>query len=108
MLGSYWDGVGLRQPNTVAKLSRGCKGAANRLTPKQAHYYFEAALRGSKWSVVRGFHVLRHSFGSNLIRSGTVSSDVAAKWMGHTTMEMREFYQHVFPQDGVEQISVLS
>jgi len=83
-------------------------GPANRLTPKQAHYYFDTALRGSKWSVLPGFHVLRHSFGSNLIRSGTVSSDVAAKWMGHTTMEMRDLYQHVFPQDGAEQISVLS
>jgi len=28
--------------------------------------------------------------------------------MGHSTMEMRELYQHLFPQDGVEQIKVLS
>ena len=80
----------------------------NCLTPSQAHHHFETTLQGSKWSVVRGFHVLRHSFGSNLIRSGTVSSDVVAKWMGHATMEMRELYQHLFPQDGVEQIKVLS
>ena len=52
--------------------------------------------------------MLRHSFGSNLVRSGQVSSDVVAKWMGHTTEEMKELYQHLFPQDGVEQINVLS
>ena len=80
---------------------------ANSLTPSQADHHFDKTLKGSKWSVIRGFHVLRHSFGSNLIRSGTVSSDIVAKWMGHTTMEMRELYQHLFPQNGLEQISVL-
>jgi len=57
---------------------------------------------------MRGFHVLRHSFGLNLARSGKISSDVIAKWMGHTTEEMKELYQHLFQQDGVEQIKVLS
>ena len=73
----------------------------------QAQHHFESTLRNSKWSIVAGFHVLRHSFGSNLIRSD-VSSDLVAKWMGHTTMVMRELYQHVFRQDGVGQISRLS
>ena len=39
---------------------------------------------------------------------GKSTHSQAAKWMGHSTMEMRELYQHVFPQDGVEQISLLS
>ena len=77
------------------------------LTVNQAHRHFEMTLEESKWSVVTGFHVLRHSFSSNLIRSGKVPSDVVAKWMGHTTMEMRELYQHLFPQDGLNHISVL-
>jgi len=77
------------------------------LTVNQAHRHFEMTLHGSKWTVVTGFHVLRHSFGSNLIRSGKVPSDVVAKWMGHSTMEMRELYQHIFPQDGLGHISVL-
>ncbi len=76
------------------------------VSPNQAHHHFDFTLRNSKWTVIAGFHVLRHSFGSNLIRSG-VSSDLVAKWMGHTTMEMRELYQHAFPQDGVGQISLL-
>ena len=94
-------------PKNMPRRKKGLP-SANHLTPSQADYHFETTLKGSKWSVVRGFHVFRHSFGSNLIRSGTVSSDAVAKWMGHSTMEMRELYQHVFPQDGVEQISLLS
>jgi integrase len=77
------------------------------LTPSQAHHHFSYTLSKSKWQVISGFHVLRHSFGSNLVRSGKVSSDVVAKWMGHTTMEMCELYQHLFPQDGLQQIMAL-
>ncbi len=76
-------------------------------TVSQADCHFDKALEGSKWEVIRGFHVLRHSFGSNLARSGRVPRDVIASWMGHTTEEMIKLYQHLFPQDGPEQISVL-
>jgi len=74
----------------------------DRLTLGQAHRHFQTTLKHSKWTVIRGFHVLLHSFGSNLVRTGKVPSDVVAKWMGHTTEEMRELYQHLFPQDGLE------
>jgi len=77
------------------------------LTPNKATKHFEAAIRKTKWEVISGFHVLRHSFGSNQSHSGEVSSETIGKWMGHTTDEMRELYQHWFPQDGVEKISVL-
>jgi len=77
------------------------------VTPDKATVHFKAALRESKWQVVRGFHVLRHSFGSNLARTGKVSSEEIGTWMGHTTDEMRELYQHLFPQDGLSKISVL-
>jgi integrase len=81
--------------------------AARQLTPYQATHYFKHTLFKSKWKVVGGFHTLRHSFGSNLVRCGTVSPHVVAQWMGHTTEEMKQLYQHLFPQDGVAQISVL-
>jgi integrase len=81
--------------------------AKDRLTCNQAQTHFKTTLNQSNWDVVNGFHVLRHSFGSNLVRTGKVSPDVVAKWMGHTTTEMRELYQHLFPQDGLKQISVL-
>ena len=77
------------------------------LTWSQGTHHFKQTLKESKWQVVRGFHVFRHSFGSNLARSGKVSRDVIGKWMGHTTEEMKEHYQHLFPQDGASQISVL-
>jgi len=84
------------------------RGGFTGLTVNQAHRHFEMTLSKSKWSVVTGFHVLRHSFASNLARTGTLSSDVIARWMGHTTEEMKALYQHLFPQDGLGQISILS
>lgn len=77
------------------------------LTVHEAHHHFKHSLKNSKWNVVRGFHVLRHSFGSNLARSGKVPRDTIARWMGHTTEEMKDHYQHLFPQDGQSQIEVL-
>jgi len=77
------------------------------LNPDLAHNSFKRPLKNSKWSVVRGFHVLRHSFGANLARSGKISSEVIGKWMGHSTDDMRDLYQHLFPQDGPMLIDVL-
>jgi integrase len=77
------------------------------MTPNEAHHHCKFTLKDGKWKVLRGFHVLRHSFGSNLARSGKVSRDTIAKWMGHTTEEMKDLYQHLFPQDGQSQIVVL-
>lgn len=68
------------------------------LTRAEAHDFFKEALAGSNWSVVRGFHVLRHSFGAICTRGG-IPMNVIAKWMGHTTEEMMRLYQHLFPQD---------
>jgi integrase len=68
------------------------------LTTEEAHHHFKQTLTGSKWEVVRGFHVLRHSFGAICTRAG-IPMNVIAKWMGHTTDEMMRLYQHLFPQD---------
>lgn len=86
---------------------RATRPAHRQMSPYEAHHHFKHTLRDSKWSVTRGFHVLRHSFGSNLARSGEVSRDRIAEWMGHTTEEMKTLYQHLFPQDGQSKISVL-
>jgi integrase len=93
------------RPNTIPKGRR--QVTPEKLTPNQATHHFKHTLRDSEHSVVAGFHVLRHSFGSNLVRSGKVPSHIVAQWMGHTTDEMKQLYQHLFPQDGVAQISVL-
>jgi len=34
---------------------------------------FRRAVARSKWRVLRGYHVLRHSFASNLARRGSTS-----------------------------------
>jgi integrase len=80
----------------------------SKLTRDSASHHFTKTLEESRWEVVKGFHVLRHSFGSNLARSGKVGRDTIASWMGHTTEEMMTLYQHLFPQDWNEQINVLA
>ena len=39
-----------------------CKGDGKAIAPREAHNYFQRALRTSRWSVIRGWHALRHSF----------------------------------------------
>jgi site-specific recombinase XerD len=43
------------------------------------------------------YHVLRHSFASNLAAAGT-EQRVIDELMGHTTEEMRKRYRHLFPE----------
>ncbi len=66
------------------------------LTKDEATDHFKRALNGSEWESVRGFHVLRHSFASNLAAGG-VDQRIIDEWMGHTTEEMRRRYRHLFP-----------
>ena len=67
------------------------------LTRDEAHDHYKRALKGSYWdSKVRGFHVLRHSFCSNLAAAG-VDQRIIDKFVGHTTDEMRRRYQHLAP-----------
>jgi integrase len=67
------------------------------LTPKEATYHFRQTLAGSKWEVLRGFHVFRHSFASNLARKGVDQREIDGL-MGHQTEEMRRRYRHLFPE----------
>lgn len=67
------------------------------LTVDQARVQFSKALRNSKWEVIRGFHVFRHSYASNLATK-CVDQRIIDKHMGHQTEEMRRRYQHLAPQ----------
>jgi integrase len=67
------------------------------ITPDQAEDTLEDALAGSKWSVLRGWHVLRHSFASICAMKGLRESTIS-KWMGHETEEMKQRYRHLFPE----------
>ncbi len=73
------------------------KEIPNALTVDQARCQFDKALQGTKWSVVRGYHVFRHSYASNLAAK-SVDQRIIDKHMGHQTEEMRKRYQHLMPE----------
>ena len=66
------------------------------VTRDEAHDHFRRALAGSVWSVLRGWHVLRHSFASNCAAK-CVDQRLIDEWMGHQTEEMRRRYRHLIP-----------
>jgi integrase len=66
------------------------------VTRDEAHDHFQRVLAGSKWSVLRGWHVLRHSFASNCA-ARAVDQRFIDEWMGHQTEEMRKRYRHLIP-----------
>lgn len=74
-----------------------CKADCKPLTPKEADGIWKRTLRGSKWSVVPGYHCLRHSFASILAMQGE-QQGVIDGMMGHQTEEMRLRYRHLFPE----------
>lgn len=66
------------------------------LTRNEAHDHFKRTLAGSKWEVLRGFHVLRHSFISCLAAAG-VDQRIIDEFVGHQTDEQRRRYRHLVP-----------
>ncbi len=71
--------------------------SGQRLTRDAANYHFNKVLKGSKWSVLKGFHTLRHSFASICAMHG-IPDSILNSWMGHVTDEMRDRYRHLFPE----------
>ena len=87
--------------------SRSPRDAAGPVSGDAAHDHFVRALRGSRWDVLKGWHVLRHSFCSNCARRG-VPDGVIDAWMGHKGDEaVKKRYRHLFPADGRELIGRL-
>jgi integrase len=66
------------------------------LTRNEANDHFKRTVVRSKWKVLRGWHVLRHSFVSNCAAKG-VDQRMIDEWVGHQTEEMRKRYRHLFP-----------
>jgi integrase len=64
------------------------------LTRNEAN--IQRTVEGSKWEVLRGWHVFRHSFASNCAAAG-VDQRMIDEWLGHTTEEMRRRYRHLIP-----------
>lgn len=76
--------------------SKKSRESLGEMTRDEANHHFQRTLLGSKWSVLRGWHCLRHSFCSNCAAEG-LEQRVIDSWVGHTTESMRRRYRHLFP-----------
>jgi integrase len=74
---------------------------ASPLSPKESYDHLKRALRGTKWEVVRGWHVFRHSFCSNLAMKG-VDQRMIDEFVGHQTPEQQKRYRHLAPSRKAE------
>jgi integrase len=66
------------------------------VTKDEAHDHLKRTLAGSKWEVMRGYHVLRHSFISCLAAAG-VDQRIIDDFVGHSTPEQQRRYRHLIP-----------
>lgn len=67
------------------------------LSVQATHKALWRALKGSKWSVIKGWHTLRHSFISALASKG-VDQRIIDEFAGHSTEQQRRRYRHLLPQ----------
>ena len=66
------------------------------LTRRAAQSVFGNLFADSKWSVVKGWHCLRHSFISACASKG-IDQRLLDGWVGHQTEEQRVRYRHLYP-----------
>jgi integrase len=90
----------------LAKVRRRETTAIAALTKDEAHHYFKSTLAGSTWSVLRGWHVLRHSFVSACASCG-VDQRLIESWAGHMSPEMSRRYAHLYPSRQQEALSAV-
>ena len=69
---------------------------AGAVTPAEAHDHLRRCLQESKWEVVKGWHVCRHSFVSACASKG-VDQRLLQSWCGHMSAEMSRRYSHLYP-----------
>jgi integrase len=66
------------------------------LSKKEVYYHFKKTLEDSKWEVLKGLHILRHSFISTCASKG-IDQRMVDEWVGHATDEQRKRYRHLWP-----------
>ncbi len=76
------------------------------ITADEAHDHLRRSLRGSRWAVIKGWHIARHSFASNCAARG-IDQRLIDRWLGHTTDEMRRRYQHLIPNQEQQAIGAV-
>lgn len=62
----------------------------------EASHHLAMTLTGTHWSMIRGWHIFRHSFCSNCAARG-VDQRLINAWVGHQTDEMVRRYRHLVP-----------
>lgn len=67
------------------------------VTKNSAHKRLKTALRNSRWSCVKGYHVFRHSFISALAIEG-IDQRIIDEIVGHSTDQQRQRYRHLTPE----------
>ena len=72
------------------------RAAPTAVTKDEAHDHFRRTVADSEWSVLRGYHVLRHSFISALA-SEAIDQRVIDEVVGHQSEEQRRRYRHLYP-----------
>ena len=75
--------------------SRRNRLAREPITRNEAVDHFKRAVANSTWSMLPGWHCLRHSFISNCASKG-VDQRMIDEWVGRTAEEMRRRYRHLF------------
>jgi integrase len=80
-----------------------CKRDGKAIPLSVTQNYFKRALQNSKWSVIRGWHTLRHSFVSACASCG-VDQRMLQEWCGHMSPEMSRRYAHLWPSSQQEAI----
>jgi integrase len=73
------------------------KPQLGQLTASEMHYHLKRTIRESKWSVVNGAHVLRHSMISCMAAAG-IDQRIIDDIVGHCSEEMRRRYRHLTPE----------
>ncbi len=70
--------------------------AVSDLTEDEAHDHLKRSLKGSKWAVIKGWHVWRHGFIGACASKG-VDQRFIDEWVGHQSEAMRRRYRHLYP-----------
>src|SRR5262249_10952040 len=83
-----------------------CKGDGKEITPPEAHNYFQRGPRLSKWGVLKGWHVFRHSFISALASKG-VDQRIIDDLVGHSTEEQRRRDRHLYPEGNQQAVETV-
>jgi integrase len=94
--GHPWKGRPGSNAARVAGVRERARAGLLPLTEDEAADHLKRTLAGSEWSVVRGYHIFRHSFISACASRG-VDQRLIDEWVGHQSEEQRRRYRHLYP-----------